>query len=79
MKATFGKDGIKYFTGTRGTAFLENTFGLHKGQLPSAERRLLFQAQYSLHPIGIYDYSPVKLTESKVLDLDVYVNRLYII
>lgn len=78
VETSFGKDGIKYFTGTRGTAFLENTFGLHKGQLPSIERRLLFQAQYSLHPIGIYDYSPVKLNSSKILDLDGYVNRLYV-
>nr|WP_262377373.1 phytanoyl-CoA dioxygenase family protein [Pseudomonas veronii] len=78
IKHEFGEDGIKYFTGSKGTAFLENTFGLHKGQLPSKKRRLLFQAQYSLHPIGMSDYTCVKLLDSKTEKLDKYTNRLYV-
>lgn len=75
----FGADGIKYFHGERGTAFLENTFGLHKGQLPKSKRRLIFQAQYSLFPIGIYEYSPVQLEKnSESILLDRYINRLYV-
>ncbi len=78
VESAFSKSGIKYFIGSKGTAFLENTFGLHKGQLPSSERRLLFQAQYSLHPIGIYEYFPVVPNESKGLNLNGYINRLFI-
>src|SRR5207253_11228502 len=78
IEKTFGRDGIKTFTGPQGSAFLENTFGLHKGQLPKKKRRLLFQAQYSLHPIGIYKYNPI--VHSKILSaqFDNYTNRLYI-
>ncbi|MGF6591393.1 phytanoyl-CoA dioxygenase family protein [Pseudomonas sp. B21-012] len=72
----FGQDGIKYFTGEQGSAFLENTFGLHKGQLPTHKPRLLFQAQYSLHPIGIYEYAPVSVELGAPLDN--YINRLYV-
>lgn len=78
IERDFGKDGIKYFTGKQGTAFLENTFGLHKGQLPHSKRRLLFQAQYSLHPIGVAEYSNIELPESQNKDLDKYINRLYV-
>lgn len=76
--SVFGKDGIKYFHGDCGTTFLENTYGLHKGQLPKRKPRLLFQAQYSLHPIGIYEYSPVHRPESPSFSLDAYINRLYV-
>lgn len=78
IRSEFGADGIKYFTGSKGSAFLENTFGLHKGQLPSKKRRLLFQAQYSLHPIGSSDYKPLVLPDSKKENIDTYTNRLYI-
>ncbi|NJJ60291.1 phytanoyl-CoA dioxygenase family protein [Pseudomonas sp. B14(2022)] len=78
IKNEFGDTGIKYFTGTKGTAFLENTFGLHKGQIPKKKRRLLFQAQYSLHPIGLSDYSPTRLSDGTKEGLDQYTNRLYI-
>ncbi len=78
VEQRFGKAGIKRFTGERGTSFLENTFGLHKGQLPATGRRLLFQAQYSLHPIGIYDYRPVPRILDEGFVLDRYVNRLFV-
>ncbi|ARQ75129.1 hypothetical protein B6D87_13275 [Pseudomonas fragi] len=78
IKSEFGDDGIKYFMGSKGTAFLENTFGLHKGQLPSNKRRLLFQAQYSLHPIGLSDYKAIQLSSSETESVDKYTNRLYI-
>ncbi len=75
----FGSKGIKSFHGERGSAFLENTFGLHKGQLPKSRRRLLFQAQYSLGPIGIYEYFPIQPEKSSGHPvLDEYVNRLYV-
>lgn len=78
VTSVFGEDGIRYFYGECATAFLENTFGLHKGQLPKGKPRLLFQAQYSLHPIGIYKYSPVRMSEKPSFVLDHYINRLYV-
>lgn len=78
VEAVFGREGIRRFTGPRGTSFLENTFGLHKGQLPASRRRALFQAQYSLHPIGIYRYQPALRQGHDGPPLDPYVNRLYV-
>jgi len=73
----FGIDKQMIFTGEAGTCFLENTFGFHKGQMPSTRNRLLFQAQYSLFPIGINDYSPLNAA-SRGVSLDPYINRLYV-
>jgi len=77
VEREFGPENIIRFTGRAGTAFLENTFGLHKGQMPTTNRRLVFQAQYSLFPIGIYEYSPSPRTPEH-RQLDAYVNRLYL-
>ena len=46
----FGKSSIIKFTGKKGIAFLEDTYGFHKGQLPKSERRLLLQFRYSIMP-----------------------------
>jgi hypothetical protein len=43
----FGAD-ILSMTGSSGDAFLEDTFGIHKGQLPRSGRRLLVQFRYSV-------------------------------
>lgn len=72
----FGAENEIVFTGKAGTAFLENTFGLHKGQMPVTGTRLIFAAQYSLFPIGINHYEPSPMLE-KNSRLDRYINRLY--
>ncbi len=77
VNSAFGGENVMRFTGKAGTAFLENTFGLHKGTLPIARNRLLFQVQYSLFPIGIYRYHP-KTPATPVAGFDPYINRLYI-
>jgi hypothetical protein len=77
IEQAFGRENVIEFVGKAGTAFLENTFGFHKGQLPTSRRRLLFQAQYSLFPIGIYKYDAVP-RRAEHEDLDPYVNRLYL-
>ncbi|UTW46023.1 hypothetical protein KFE80_03770 [bacterium SCSIO 12696] len=74
----FGKENIVEFSGEAGDSFLEDTFGMHKGTLCESRDRLLFQVQYSLHPIGIYKYSPVGLPKEDVIGIDSYVNRLYV-
>lgn len=55
--AAFGKDALSVQTGGAGDAFLENTFGLHKGTPVKRGTRLVFQAIYSLNPIP---YGPVR-------------------
>lgn len=78
VEQVFGREGIHYFIGGKGSAFLENTYGLHKAQLPISKRRLLFQVQYSLHPIGIYNYAPLKAPAWLNEGFDSYINRLYL-
>jgi len=50
VAAAFGADRILTMTGRAGDAFIEDTFGVHKGQLPISGRRLLLQVRYSLTP-----------------------------
>lgn len=63
--------------GQAGDAFLEDTFGLHKGEPPRLTPRLLLQVQYSICPIAVYKYEPESLIDFKY-PIDAYTNRLYI-
>jgi len=47
VQSAFGKD-VLCMTGRAGDAFIEDTYGIHKGQLPLEGRRLLVQFRYSL-------------------------------
>lgn len=61
--------------GNAGTAFLENTYGLHRGFPPVDRPRLIFQVLYTLHP---YYGGPSKpLIDAKDMDIDPYINRIY--
>jgi hypothetical protein len=62
-------------SGKAGDAFLEDTFGLHKGRPPLKARRLVLQVQYSINPIAVYDYESATTNSSGI---DSYVNRLYL-
>ena len=79
VAARFPGQAHRTWVGPRGLAFLEDTYGIHKGLLPRSRARLLFQAEYSLFPILQYAYAP---SSSKRLApgpaLDPYVNRLLI-
>lgn len=48
VENTFGREAIRYMTGVAGDGFLEDTYGIHKGQLPQDGRRLLIQFRYSV-------------------------------
>lgn len=50
VDAAFGAARIRTMTGQAGDAFIEDTWGMHKGQLPRAGRRLLVQFRYSIMP-----------------------------
>lgn len=78
IEKEFGVKNVLQLTAKSGTTFLENTYGIHKGQLPRTNRRLLLQAQYSLDPISILNYHPQIINDSPSDSLDQYINRLYI-
>jgi hypothetical protein len=61
-------------TGQRGYAFAADTYGVHKGMVPTTTPRLLLQIQYSLLPVYAYAYRPQPYVGK--LALDPYVNRL---
>jgi len=70
----FGKENIKIMTGKKGSAFMEDTFGFHKGQLAKEDRRLVLQVQYSINPIAINSYT----SKDSIMEIDPYINRLYL-
>jgi hypothetical protein len=82
VRAAFSDDVILTNFGSAGSGFLEDTYGLHKGQPVRVGRRLIFQAVYSIVSLPYAPKSPVcSLTEARKrtgLALDPYVNRLYL-
>jgi len=71
----FGEENVMRFTRPKGSMFIVDTYGFHKGLLPKSDDRLLLQVQYSLNPIGIEKYEPISVDTDKY---DTYVNRLII-
>ena len=57
--AAFGEEALAVQTARAGSAFLENTFGLHKGTQVKRGTRLIFQAVYSLNPLPYGPQKPV--------------------
>ena len=43
------RSNIKTFEGKKGTNFIEDTYGMHRGLMPISERRLLIQFRFSAH------------------------------
>lgn len=76
IENAFGKENVLKFTGEKGSAFIVDTYGFHKGLLPESENRLLLQIQYSLYPIGIEEYNPIEIDNKQ--DYNYYINRLLI-
>lgn len=80
VRAAFGEDRRVRFTGGSGTAFLENTYGMHRGLPVSAGRRLIFQVVYSLLPLVYGPSRPFPLAAAAATSnvLDPYINRCYV-
>ena len=70
----FGRNKIETRLGPKGTTFLEDTWGIHKGEIPITRSRLLLQIQYSMLPILKFSYEPVSIPNA--LRFDRYSNRL---
>lgn len=77
---TFGEDSLVRFTGPAGRAFLENTYGMHRGQPVQTGRRLIFQVVYSLLPLVYGPARPYPATVAAATSrvLDPYINRRYL-
>lgn len=76
----FGEGALSIQTGAAGDAFLENTFGLHKGKPVEQGMRLVFQAIYSLNPIPYGPLRPLASFDGRLAGDDGLreVNRVYL-
>lgn len=78
VEKAFGPDRISLLTGEAGTAFLENTYGMHRGVPPVAGARLIFQPLYALRPLIYGPRQPVIAAHEAPDGLDPYVNRVFV-
>jgi len=78
----FGNENVMELTANAGEGFLEDTFGIHKGQPVAQGQRLIFQAVYSMFPLPYGPKVPVARLGEVTLDggdrLDPWINRLYL-
>jgi hypothetical protein len=79
----FGSESILSLTGRAGDSFLENTFGVHKGQPVSSGRRLIFQAVYSMSALPYGPKVPVATLGELAriasgAQIDGWINRFYV-
>lgn len=73
VAAAVAKEDVVRFTGPVGTCFLEDTYGIHKGEKPGEGMRLMFQVRYTMLPSMFA--TPGK-KKGRVEAYDPYVNRL---
>jgi hypothetical protein len=82
VAAEFGQENILRLTGGAGEGFLEDTFGIHKGQPVMQGRRLMFQAVYSMFPLPYGPKRPAasaaEVSQHHAATVDPWTNRLYV-
>ena len=66
------------FTGPAGTAFIEDTSGLHKGVPPVSAPRLIFQVLYTLKPYFGGPAKTIRPAADHERHLDPYTNGVYL-
>ena len=82
VASAFGPENVLELTAQAGEGFLENTFGVHKGQPVSEGRRLIFQAVYSMFPLpygpknAAMNFSDASRIHSSLSDP--WINRMYL-
>lgn len=75
----FGEQAIMTMTAQAGQGFLEDTFGIHKGQPVAQGTRLIFQAVYGLSPLPYGPREPVPSSRVRLPPgLDRWTNRFYV-
>ena len=72
----YGQTSLERVLGPAGTAFIADTWGIHKGRAARTRPRLNFQVTYSILPVLKCEYHPVALPARG--DIDSYTNRLLI-
>jgi hypothetical protein len=79
VRDTFGPENLLVMTAKAGQGFLEDTFGIHKGQPVVNGTRLIFQVVYGLSPLPYGPKSPVMMRmELGRPELDPWINRVYL-
>ena len=73
----YGKELCVTIEGPRGTMFLADTSGVHKGAAALTAPRLMLEVGYTVLPVYALDYHPKPLARS-VFGLDPYINRLIV-
>lgn len=76
IERRFGSDQVLTIGGPRGTAFVGDMWGIHRGVPPSGRARLLFSCTYTMTATPIYRYEPVEPTPGRAHDR--YINRLLV-
>lgn len=71
--AAFPQDAIVTLTGPAGSAFAEDTSGIHRGVPPTGKRRLVFEAEYGLTGWSAF---PIRRMPPPAFRIDPWVNRL---
>lgn len=69
IEATYGRDAVVEIGGKRGTVFMEDTSGFHKGKAPISGNRLLFEIQFCINRFGA-PYEQVALPPERVPSFD---------
>ncbi len=64
----YGPDAVVRQCGPRGTSFVADTWGIHRGGAPKNRLRMLFQATYSLLPTYKFEYHPVRSPRARLFD-----------
>lgn len=70
----FGREKVVTILGPKGTTFLGDMWGVHRGVPPSGQPRLLFSCTYTMTATPIYRYEPVSVPDGHLYDG--YINRL---
>ena len=76
VDAQFGREKVVTISGPRGTAFMADMWGVHRGVPPTLKPRLLFSATYTMTATSIYQYRPIEVQDGHLYDQ--YTNRLLI-
>jgi Phytanoyl-CoA dioxygenase (PhyH) len=76
LKERYGANNLVRVHGERGTMFMVDTWGIHRGNAPETGARMLMQIQYSIMPVLKFDYQPVPL--QLPAQFSRYTNRLLI-
>ena len=79
VQEAFGPDCEKRFTGPAGTAFLENTYGFHRGYPAKLTPRLILGVTYCIQSVPYGPKAPVAIIGENGVpaDIDPYINRIY--